>query len=97
MNAAIRRNGRGQGLDDDAEAVVVLGDGVTRTRPGPKAVQYESSSGAAGTHLLFNAFSLCSSFCIFQTYMLDSLHQIDHWIIFHVLRGILRLFFAYNL
>ena len=75
-----------------AEAVVVLGDGVTRTRPGPNAVNYEAGRAAAGAHLLFNAFWLCSSFCIFQVYMRDSLHQIDHGIIIHVLRGILRLF-----
>jgi hypothetical protein len=96
MKAAAGRIGRGLGLDDDAEALVVLGDRVTRTRPGPKAVQYESSSGAAGAHLLFNAFWLCSSFCIFQMYMRDSLHQIDHGIIIHVLRGILRLFLGNN-
>ncbi len=35
MKAAAGRNGRRLGLDDGAEAVVVLGDGVTRTRPGP--------------------------------------------------------------
>ena len=85
--------GDGSGLDLD-EAVVVLGNSErsTGTRPGPKSIQYERSRSVAGAHLLFNAFWLCSSFCIFQMHMRDSLHQVDHGIIIHVLRGILRLF-----
>ena len=33
--------------------------------------------------------------CVFQMYMRDSLHQVDHGIIIHVLRAILRLFHGY--
>jgi hypothetical protein len=88
--------GDGSGLDLD-EAVVVLGNSERSTRPGRKSSQYESSRSAAGAHLLFNAFSLCSSFCIFQMHMRDSLHQVDHGIIIHVLRGILRLFLGDNM
>ena len=94
VKAAVMKAAAGEG--GAAEAVVVLGDGVTRTMPGPKAVRYEAGRAAAGAHLLFNAFWLCSSFCIFQMYMRDSLHQIDHGIIIHVLRGILRLFLGNN-
>jgi hypothetical protein len=42
--------------------------------------------------LLFNAFWLVSTFCIFQMYMRDSLHQIDHGVFLHACRGILRLY-----
>ncbi len=83
----------GDGCDLDLnETVVVLGNGERSTRPGPKSLQYEKSRTVAGAHLLFNAFWLCSSFCVFQMYTRDSLHQIDHGIIIHVLQRILRLF-----
>jgi hypothetical protein len=42
--------------------------------------------------LMFNAFWMVSTFCIYQMYMRDSLHQVDHGIIVHILRAILRLF-----
>ena len=35
-------------------------------------------------------------FCLFQMYMRDSLHAIDHGVIIHVLRGILRIFYGNN-
>jgi hypothetical protein len=78
----------------DAVPVVEMGDDGKSSMPGPDAYHYESSRTAAGAHLLFNAFWLVSTFCIFQMYMRDSLHQVDHGIIIHILRGILRLFFG---
>jgi hypothetical protein len=73
--------------------VQIAEDGMSCT-PGPNAAHYEASRSAAGAHLLFNGFWLVTNFCIFQMYMRDSLHQIDHGILIHVLRGILRLFFG---
>jgi hypothetical protein len=61
-------------------------------KPGPSAKSYESCRAAAGAHLMFNAFWMVSTFCIYQMYMRDSLHQVDHGIIVHILRAILRLF-----
>lgn len=79
----------------DSVPVVVLEDDGQSSRPGPAAKSYEQGRAAAGGHhLLFNAFWLVSTFCIYQMYMRDSLHQVDHGIIIHVLRGILRLFFG---
>ena len=99
------------------------GEGAKVT-PGPAAKSYERARTAAGAHLIFNAFWLVSSFCCYQMYMRDSLHQVnaytesahyqnrtesgidvlltsllslmqvDHGIIIHVLRGILRLYFG---
>ncbi len=66
MKAAAERNGKGLGSNDNTEAVVVLGDGVTRTRPGPKAVQYESSIGAAGAHMLLMPFGCVLCFAYFR-------------------------------
>ena len=63
-----------------------------QTCPGPSAKSYESGRAVAGAHLMFNAFWMISTFCIYQMYMRDSLHQVDHGIILHILRGILRLF-----
>jgi hypothetical protein len=71
-----------------------LGNDGKTTKPGPSASQYERGRAVAGAHLLFNAFWLISSFCICQMYMRDSLHQVDHGVIIHILRGILRLFFG---
>jgi hypothetical protein len=78
--------------------VVEMEDDGKSNRPGPAFKSYETArSQASGAHLLFNAFWLVSSFCIYQMYMRDSLHQIDHGITIHVLRGILRLFYGeYN-
>ena len=53
---------------------------------------YESGRAFAGAHLMFNAFWMVSTFCIYQMYMRDSLHQVDHGVIIHILRAILRLF-----
>ena len=78
----------------DAVPVVEIGDDGKSSMPGPKAISYERSRAEAGAHLLFNGFWLISTFCVFQMYMRDSLHQVDHGIIIHVLRGILRLFFG---
>ena len=79
-------------------SVVEMEDDGKSNRPGPAFKSYETArSQASGAHLLFNAFWLVSSFCIYQMYMRDSLHQIDHGITIHVLRGILRLFYGeYN-
>ena len=68
-------------------------DGRTHTE-GPAGRQYEGEHKRSGYHLFFNAFWLVSHFCLFQMYMRDSLHQIDHGVIIHVLRGILRLFYG---
>ena len=65
-----------------------------RTTEGPAGRHYEGEHKRAGYHLFFNAFWLVSHFCLFQMYMRDSLHQVDHGIVIHVLRGILRLFFG---
>ena len=65
-----------------------------RTTAGPSSIRYESSRAVAGAHLLFNAFWLIPNFCVHQMYMRDSLHQVDHGVIIHVLRGILRLFYG---
>ncbi len=81
------------GPGNDSEPLVELEDDGKSSRPGPGAKYYERGRAAAGGHLLFNAFWLVSTFCIFQMYMRDSLHQVDNGIIIHDLRGILRLFF----
>jgi hypothetical protein len=70
---------------------VFSNDGKT-SREGPAASSYENARKNAGGHLVFNAFWLISSFCLYQMYMRDSLHQVDHGIIIHVMRAILRLF-----
>ena len=90
--AAGVRGGRASG------SVVEMEDDGKSNRPGPAFKSYEAArTQASGAHLLFNAFWLVSSFCIYQMYMRDSLHQIDHGITIHVLRGILRLFYGeYN-
>ena len=72
--------------------VVDFSDDGQCTKAGPAAASYEKCRKTAGTHLVFNAFWLISSFCVFQMYMRDSLHQVDHGIVIHVLRAILRLF-----
>jgi hypothetical protein len=95
MKAAVL-HAAGGGAGNDSVPVVELEDDGKSSRPGPAAKSYERSRAAAGGHLLFNAFWLVSTFCIYQMYMRDSLHQVDHGIIVHVLRGILRLFFGKN-
>jgi hypothetical protein len=85
------------GPRNDSEPLVELEDDGKSSRPGPArpgAKSYERGRTAAGGHLLFNVFWLIPTFCIFQMYMRDSLHQVDHGIVIHVLRGILRLFFS---
>jgi hypothetical protein len=71
-------------------------DGRKHTQ-GPDARHYDREHKRCGFHLFFNAFWLVSNFCLFQMYMRDSLHQIDHGIVIHVLRGILRLFYGNNI
>jgi hypothetical protein len=80
-------------IGNDSEQLVELDDDGKSSRPGPGAKSYDLGSAAAGGHLLFNAFWLVSTFCIFEMYMRD-LHQVDHGVISHVLRGIIRLFFC---
>ena len=75
--------------------VVEFSDDGQHTKAGPAAASYENFRKKAGSHLFFNAFWLISSFCVFQMYMRDFLHQVDHGIIIHVLRAILRLFHGY--
>ena len=70
-------------------------DGRTHSE-GPAGRHYEQEQRRAGFHLFFNAFWLVSNFCLFQMYMRDSLHQIDHGVIIHDLRGKLRLFYGNN-
>jgi len=65
-----------------------------KTTPGPNSKAYEQGRQRAGAHLVFNAFWLISTFCLCQMYMRDSLHQVDHGILIHVLRAILRLFWG---
>jgi len=71
-------------------------DGLKHTA-GPDGRYYERERKLSGFHLFFNCFWLVSTFCLFQMHMRDSLHQIDHGVIIHVLRGILRLFFGNNM
>jgi hypothetical protein len=82
------------GPGNDSEPLIELKDDGKSSRPGSGAKYYERGRAAAGGHLLFNTYWLVSTFCIFQIYMRDSLHQVDHDIIIHVLRGIIRLFFG---
>ena len=83
--------GRPGPLGSKASPVVEFTDDG-ECKPGPSAKSYESCRAAAGAHLMFNAFWMVSTFCIYQMYMRDSLHQVDHGIIVHILRAILRLF-----
>jgi hypothetical protein len=81
------------GSQEDAVPEVEMGNDGRSTKPGSGSKSYERGRTKAGAfHLLFNEFWLVSTFCILQMYMCDSLHQIDHGIILHVRRGILRLF-----
>ena len=90
--AAVMKEAAG-GSKDDSVPVVEMGSDGKDTRKGPNSKYYERGrANAGGFHLLFNAFWLVSTFCIFQMYMRDSLHQVDHGILIHVCRGILRLF-----
>ena len=71
--------------------MVEMEDDGKSNRPGPAFKSYETASTqASGAYLLFNSFWLDASFCIYHMYMRDSLHQVDHGITLHVLRGILR-------
>ena len=72
---------------------VFSNDGKTSTE-GPAVGSYEKTRTQAGAHLVFNAFWLVSTFCLYQIYMRDSLHQVGHGIIIHVMRAILCLFFS---
>ncbi len=81
------------GSKESAVPVVEMESDGKSNRPGPGAHSYERARAKTGSfHLLFNAFWLVSTFCIFQMYMRDSLHQIDHGVFLHVCRGILRLY-----
>jgi hypothetical protein len=91
MKAAVLQAAAG-GSGNDSEPLVQLEDDGKSSRHGPAAKSYERGRAATGGHLLFNAIWLVSTFCIYQMYMRDSLHQVDHGIIIRVLRGILRLF-----
>lgn len=71
-------------------------DGRTHTK-GPAGAHYDRDHKRYGYHMFFNAFWNISTFCLFMMYMRDSLHQIDHGVIIHVMRGILRLFYGNNM
>ena len=60
----------------------------------PRQKFYEASRQRVGAHLVYNAFWLVNTFCLYQMHMRDSLHQVDHGIIVHILRAILRLFWG---
>ena len=77
--------------------MVDFSDDGLKTRAGPAHATYERNRARVGCHLFFNAFWHISTFCLFQMYMRDSLHEIDHGVIIHVLRGILRLFYGNNM
>ena len=64
---------------------------------GPAVRDYEREHRRSGFHLFFSTFWMISTFCLFQMHMRDSLHQIDHGVIIHVLRAILRLFYGNNM
>jgi hypothetical protein len=89
MEAASGMRGPGQPV------VQFSKDGRKHTQ-GPAGKHYERERRLSGFHLFFNCFWLVSTFCLFQMHMRDSLHQIDHGVIIHVLRGILRLFYGNN-
>ena len=58
------------------EPVVIFnGEGVSKTA-GPAAKSYKHARTAAGAHLIFNAFWLIISYCCYQMYTRDSLHQV---------------------
>jgi hypothetical protein len=81
------------GSKDGSVPVVEMGSDERDTRQGLNSKSYQRGrADDGGFHLLFDEFWLVSTFCIFQMYMRDSLHQVDHGILLHVCRGILRLF-----
>ena len=54
---------------------VFSNNGKTCTKgPAASAASYEKTRTQAGADLVFNAFWLVSTFCLFQMYMRDSLH-----------------------
>jgi len=85
------------GSPEDNRPVVTFSNNGRTHKEGPAARDYERERRSTGFHLFFNSFWLISSFCLFQMHMRDSLHQIDHGVIIHVLRGILRLFYGNNM
>lgn len=74
--------------------IVHMGTDGKSLKPGKGVAGYERGRLYAGAHLMFNAFWLVSTFCLYQMYMRDSLHQVDHGIIIQILRAILRLFWG---
>ena len=76
--------------------VEFISDGRTHTK-GPESSHYNREHKRCGFHMFFSAFWHITTFCLFQMHMRDSLHQIDHGVIIHVLRGILRLFYGNNM
>ncbi len=84
--AAERGGGRVSG------SVVEMEDDGMSNRPGPAFKFYEI---ARLLELTFCSMHLAGLVILhISMYMRDSLHQIDHGITFHVLRGILRLFYC---
>jgi len=84
------------GIPGAGRPVVQFSNQGRQHTEGPAARDYEREHKRSGFHLFFSAFWLVSTFCLFQMHMRDSLHQIDHGVIIHVLRGILRLFYGNN-
>ena len=70
---------------------VFSNDGKSSTE-GPAAGSYQKTRTQAGAHLVINEIRLVSTFCLCQMYMRDSLHQVDHGIIIHVMRATMSLF-----
>ena len=85
------------GIPGAGRPVVDFSSDGTKHSKGPGSSHYDQEHKRSGFHMFFNAFWLVSTFCLFQMYMRDSLHQIDHGVIIHVLRGILRLFYGNNM
>ena len=84
------------GLHGSGSPVVQFTNDGQKHSEGPAGHHYERQRKLSGLHLFFNSFWLVSTFCLFQMHMRDSLHQIDHGVIIHVMRGILRLFYGKN-
>ena len=66
----------GETLSTEPVVEFTEGHEFTEATPGPAYKSYERTRVAAGAHLIFNAFWLVSSFCCYQMYMRDSLHQV---------------------
>ena len=85
------------GIPGAGRLVVQFGLNGRQQTEGAAGGDYERERKRSGFHLFFSTFWMISTFCLFQMHMRDSLHQIDHGVIIHVLRAILRLFYGKNM